>query len=235
MEVALCDDNKQILETIEKQLQMLDVADNIYTFSDLDAFLFSIDGGKRYDVVLMDIEWGEKAAGIDVAAELYKLCPETPIIYITGHVELSQHIFLNSSNLSGFLTKPVDIELLRAYLQKITDAIPYGKQPSLVIRQKGATVSIPLREIFFIESQGHTIQVHTIGETITTYERLENIMRSLPIGFYQCHKSYIVNMNQIRRFQSTDVLLKNGESVPVSRARYSETREAYFDYMGQRF
>jgi len=235
MEIAVCDDVKSNLKEIEAQLQLLDLTDNIYTFCDLDAFLFSIDGGKRYDVVFMDIEWNEKAVGIDIAAALYKLCPETKIIYVTGYVELSQQIFLNRANLSGFLTKPVDTALLRANLQKIADDLPYAPQPALVIKQKGAPISIPLRMIYFIESYGHTINVHTADETVTAYERLENIMRSLPVGFYKCHKSFIVNMNQIRRFLPRDILLKNDASVPVSRAKYAEAKEAYFKFMGQRF
>ena len=235
MEIAICDDIKLILKDIEEQLKTLEMADNIYTFSDLDTFLFSIDGGKRYDAVLMDIEWGEKATGIDVAAELYRLCPETKVIYITGHIELSQHIFLNRSNLSGFLTKPINTELLRANLQKVADALPHEEQPSLVIRQKGVPVSIPYRNIYFIESQGQTIQVHTVDEIIIAYDRLENVMRSLPAGFYQCHKSYIVNMSKIRRFQPNDILLKNGERVPVSRAKYNQTKEAFVSFMGQTF
>ncbi|MCL2420473.1 MAG: LytTR family DNA-binding domain-containing protein [Defluviitaleaceae bacterium] len=236
MEIAVCDDNKLMLDTIEAQLQTLDMVDNIFTFSNLDAFLFSIDSGRRYDAVLMDIEWGEKVTGMDAAAELYKLCPETKIIYVTGHVELfSQQIFLHRANLSGFLTKPVDIALLRANLQKIVDSASLGVQPALVLRQKGLPVSIPLREIYFIESKGHTVNVHTAEGVVTAYERLENIKGALGAGFYQCHKSYVVNMNQIRRFGAGDVLLKNGEQVPVSRARYVETKDAYFSYMGQQF
>jgi len=235
MEIAICDDNISILNGIKKQLESLNMADSIFPFSDLDSFLFSIGRGRRYDAVFMDITWDEKSAGIDIAAELYKLCPKTKIIYITGYVELSQQIFLNRSNLSGFLTKPVDIELLRANLQKVKDALPYEEQPSLVLRQKGIPISVPMREIYFIESQGHTAHVYKADETITVYERLTNIMHSLPQGFYQCHKSYIVNMNQIRRFRSVDILLKNGQIVPVSRAKYTQTKEAYFSYMGQKF
>jgi len=67
------------------------------------------------------------------------------------------------------------------------------------------------------------------------YERLSNIAKALPAGFYQCHKSFIVNMSQIRRFITNDILLKNDSRVPVSRAKYSETKEAYFGYMGQKF
>jgi len=235
MEVAVCDDNRLFLQEIEWQLQTFSIVENIFLFSDLDTFLFSIDGGKRYDAVLMDIKWDDKAAGIDAAAELYKLCPETKIIFITGYVEqFSQQIFLNRTNLSGFLTKPVDAGLLLSNLQKVADALPLQEQPSLVLRQHGAPVSIPLREIFFIESDGHTVRVHTAGETVIAYERLASVLHSLPVGFYQCHKSYIVNMSQIRRFQSNEILLKNGERVPVSRGRNADTRDAYFRYMGQK-
>jgi len=236
MEIAVCDDNKLFLAEIEEQLQTLSIVDNISAFNDLDTFLFSIDGGKRYDVVLMDIEWSNKAAGMDTATELYKLCPETKIIYVTGHVDMySQQIFLNKANLSGYLTKPVNIELLLSNLQKVADAMPYHEQPALVLRSEGTIISIPMREIFYIQSQNHNIVVHTAGETVTVYERLGSIMRSLPGSFFKCHKSYIVNMNQIRRFQSGDILLKNGELVPVSRLKYRETKKAYFNFMGQTF
>lgn len=236
MQIAVCDDNELFLREIEEQLQTLPMVGNIFLFSDLDALLFSVDEGRRYDAVLMDIDWNQGDSGMDVAEELYKLCPDTKIIYVTGYSErFSQHIFLYRANLSGYLTKPVDTALLRANLRKVADTLSFQRQPSVVLRQRGAPISIPLREIYFIESRGHTIEVHTAGDTVIAYERLENLLRSLPAGFFQCHKSYIVNMPQIQRFQSADILLKNGETVPVSRARYAETKEAYFSYMGQSF
>ena len=154
MEIAICDDNKAILDVIEKQLLDLDMVDNIYTYSNLDTFLFSIDNGRRYDAVLMDIEWGEKSTGIDVAAELYKLCPETKIIYVTGHIELSQYVFLNRSNLNGFLSKPVDTELLRANLQKVLDTIALEEQPCLVFKQKGTPFLLPFVRYILLKAEG---------------------------------------------------------------------------------
>jgi len=236
MQIAVCDDNELYLREIEAQLQAIPMVESIFLFSDLNMFLFSVDEGKRYDAVLMDIDWNQGGTGMDVAEELYKLCPETKIIYITGYSDrFSQHIFLYRANLSGYLIKPVDMELLRENLRKVADTLPFQEQPSIVLRQRGAPISIPLREIYFIESRGHTIEVHTARETVIAYESLENILRTLPSGFFQCHKSYIVNMSQIRRFLSADILLKNGETVPVSRARYTVTRESYFNYMGQSF
>lgn len=236
MQVAICDDNRMFLEEFEKQLRQIPLVNTIFSFSDYNAFLFSIDQGKRYDTILLDIEWDRERTGLDIAEELYKLSPHSKIIYVTGNsARYYQHIFLHKANLSGFLTKPVDTELLKANLQKVADALSNQEQPTLILRQRGIPVSIPLRDIIFIESRGHTVEVHTVEETVISYKKLETVLQELPPEFFQCHKSYIVNMNQIRRFQSDSILLKNGETVPVSRARYSKTKEAYFDYMGQSF
>jgi DNA-binding LytR/AlgR family response regulator len=236
MEIAVCDDNKLFLEEIQKQLGILPIVENTFLFSDLSAFLFSVDGGKRYDAVLMDIDWDQDSNGMDVAEELYKLSPETKIIYVTGYSDrFSQRIFLYRANLSGYLTKPVDMALLQANLKKVANALPYQEEPSIVLGLRGAPVSVPLREIYFIESRGHTVQVHAGSETIVAYERLADILRALPAGFTQCHKSFIVNMSRIRRFRSGDILLKNGEHIPVSRSKYNETKKAYFNFIGETF
>ena len=233
MEIAACDDNKLFLAELEEQLRRIPLVDNIFLYSDLDSFLFSIDGGKRYDAVLMDIVWDNGGAGINVASELYRLSPETRIIYITGYVEkFSQQIFLNRANLSGFLTKPVEMELLQANLQKVADSLSHQEQPSLILRQFGSHVSVSLREIQYIESMAHTIAVHTSDETVTVYDKLSSLLCALPENFCQCHRSYIVNMLQIRRIQPDGITLKNGDCIPVSRARYADTRNAYFTYMG---
>ena len=236
MQVAVCDDNKLFLEDFERQLKECPIIDATFPFSDYNALLFSIDEGKQYDAILLDIEWGQERTGLDIAEELYKLSPHSKIIYVTGNSErFSQRIFLHKSNLSGFLTKPVDPELLYENLKKVADLQVNQEYPVLVLRRRGAPVSIPMREIYFIESQGHTIEVHTDDGVTISYEKLQAVLPMLPTGFYQCHKSYIVNMIQIRRFQSSDILLKNGAIVPVSRSRYTETKEAYFSYMEQTF
>ena len=236
MQIAVCDDNKMFLHEIREQLLSLSMADNISLFEEPGAFLLSVKNGQRYDAVLMDIDFKQDSTGMDGAEELYKLSPKTKIIYVTGNVEYSQYIFFQRANLGGFLTKPVDIQLLQANLKKVFDSALYDDEPTLMLKQGSTAIHIPLREICFIESKGHTIETHTTtGEVIISYERLANIMRSLTAGFYQCHKSYIVNMRQIRRFESNAIILKNNKLIPVSRSKYRETKEAYFSFIGCSF
>lgn len=234
MQIAVCDDNIAFLREIEEQLRSLSMVDDVFTFSNDETFLFSVDHGKRYDAILLDIEWNRQSSGIDIAEELHKTCPDSKIIFVTGYNDrYSQHIFLHKINLSGLLIKPVDTELLRMNLQKVAESLRYVEQPALVLQLHGRPVSIPLREIDYIESKGHTVEIHLTGEMVKAYMRLESILCTLPTGFCQCHKSYIVNMSQIRRFENRDILLKNGKRIPISRARYAKTKEDYFRYIGQ--
>lgn len=235
MRIAVCDDDRIFLEEITDLLRELSEAEELYAYSELKAFLHSVDSGERYHVVFMDIDWHEKAEGMSTAEYLYRRCPETKIIYVTGYNDrFSQDIFLHRSNLSGYLTKPVDPVRLRANLKKVADQLTEIRA-SLVFRSEGAYVSVAAEQILYIESIAHKIVVHTEEGTFTNYERLDQTAEKLPGCFFQCHKSYLVNLNRIQRLQPDSVILKNGASVPVSRSRYRQTREAYLKYMGQSF
>ena len=56
-------------------------------------------------------------------------------------------------------------------------------------------------------------------------------MGRLPETFLQCHKSYIVNMNEIRRIERNRIIMTNETEIPISKSRYGDTRSRYFRYM----
>jgi DNA-binding LytR/AlgR family response regulator len=234
MRIAVCDDNKLHLMDLKEKLSALPIVDKASYFTDLSLFLASLEDGHSYEAVLMDIDWGQKKTGMDAATELYKHLPETPVIYVSGYSEkYAQHIFLHQANLSGFISKPVDAEILEANLEKVAAAHPYGESPSLIVRQGGTIHAIPFCEISVIESWKHNVTVHYGEESLTLYEQLGKISATLPPEFHQCHKSYVVNMRHIQRFQSSQILLKNGRTVPVSRSRYQQAKETYLNYIGE--
>ena len=237
MQIAVCDDNQLFLDEIGTQLRMLPIVDSVDLFPRLDAFFQIIEKKRRhYHAVLLDMDWGEQETGLEIAQQLYHQCPETKIIYVTGYNDrFSQHILLHRANLSGYLTKPVDLDLLQLNLRKVQDDLPLQDEPALVLQSRGKPVAIPIREIFYIESRGHTLLLHTGTECITVYGKLSAVLRSLPEGFFQCHKSFAVNLRKVQRFRCDGVLLKNGFPVPVSRTRYAGTKAAYFQFMGGTF
>jgi DNA-binding LytR/AlgR family response regulator len=210
------------------------MVENVSCFSDLSLFFSSIEEGHLYEAVLMDINWEQKKTGMDAATELYKCSPETRVIYVTRYSEkYAQLIFLHQANLSGYITKPVDVEILEANLQKVAAALPYSEQPALVVRQKGAILSIPFRQIFLIESLNHHVIIHYAEESAKIYETLGKIKAALPPEFCQCHKSYIINMRHVQCLRGSQFLLQNGKTVPVSRPKLSQTKDAYLKFVGE--
>lgn len=234
MQLAICDDDRTFLEGFRAQVEALGLTRRIDCFASQERFLAALEDGAQYDAVLLDIDWKQEMTGMDLAEQLFRRSPQTKIVYVTGYSDrFSQRIFLQNANLSGYLVKPVDRELLRANLEKAAAAMREADTPALTVSVGGRPVSIPHREIVYLESLGHTVRIHTSSELITVYERLDQLALRLAEGFLRCHKSFLVNMRRIRRFQGQNVLLDTGAVIPVSRSRCTGAKADYVRYMGK--
>ena len=49
-------------------------------------------------------------------------------------------------------------------------------------------------------------------------------------GFFLCHRSYLVNLYHLKKIED-DILLSNGEKIPVSRRLKTKVKEAYREYI----
>ena len=234
MRVAICDDESIALEMLHEQLKEIREITQIRTYLASADFLLSVENGERFDLVFMDIDWKEEKTGIDFAADLLKLSPLTQIIYVTGYNDrFSQQIFLKNANLCGFLVKPVNMDTLLQLLEKAKEKMVLQEEEKLVVKGSGIIHAIPYQEISYFESAGRKLVIFTLDGKIEIYEKLDDLRKRLPEGFLQCHKSFLVNMNHIRRIDKKHILLKSGAEIPISRAKYAETRERYFRYMGE--
>lgn len=52
--------------------------------------------------------------------------------------------------------------------------------------------------------------------------------------FYNPHKSYIVNMDYICKFDKKEVIMKNDEKVKISRLKKNHFRDSFYDYIRSR-
>ena len=234
MHVAICDDEIIVLESLKKQLEKQKLVQSVQIFSNIETFQKEIENQCLFDLVLMDIEWGREKNGIDFAEQLTKTAPQLQVIFVTAYNErFSQQIFLKNINLCGYLIKPVQESLLTVLLEKAQQKVSQEKDEKLLIQQKGIVHAIPFRTIYFIESVGHQLKIYSSESKIICYEKIDDIKLKLPEYFLQCHKSYIVNMQIIRRIEKNKIILQQDEEIPVSKARYAEVRNTFFRYMGQ--
>lgn len=233
MRLAICDDNRAFLRELGEHLCTLPLIESVSAFYTMESFLSSVEEGARYDAALIDLNWNQKRTGMDAAELLFSLSPDTRVVFVTGYSDrYAQQIFLRRSNLSGFLTKPVDPGLLRQNLEKIAGE-KERRRETVTILSRGGAVTLCVDEILSLESRDHTVMVHTLGGSLPVYRRLEDMEQLLPDGFFRCHRSFLVNLRQVRRVEQPDLLLRDGSRVPVSRARYAATKEAYLRFVGQ--
>ena len=234
MRVAICDDEPVVLESLRLCIEKQPLVKSVQVFSTMEKFQKEIEKDCRFDVVLMDIEWEKEKNGIDFAEQLLVLAPQLQVIFVTAYNErFSQQIFLKNTNLCGYLVKPVQESLLSVLLEKAQQKRFLATDEKLLIQQKGIVHAISFRDIFFIESVGHQLIIHTSESKIICYEKIDDMKQRLPEHFLQCHKSYIVNMQIIRRIEKNKIILQHDKEIPVSKARYAEVKNTFFRYMGQ--
>jgi len=233
MHIAVCDDQQGALEHTISKLAEICPNSEIMSFHKISDLFQKIKGGTKFDVVFMDIEWdGEQKIGIDFASELYKLSPKSKIIFITGYPErYSQQIFLKNTNLRGFIAKPIDVDVLRKNIDKITDEIALEENRKLLLKFNGVIIGVDPDDILYVESRAHTATVHSTDGGYLCYEKLDELAKRLPRQFITTHKSFLVNMDKIQRIERERVMLEKGMQIPISKARYNEVHDCYFRYI----
>jgi len=231
MHIAVCDDEKNCLDNMEQLLKSYPGISRTEYYQKLEDLSAALKSGITYDLILMDIEWNQSTEnGIQFAAQYNLLSPQTQFIFVTAYNDkFSQKIFWETINLCGYLVKPVQKENLEKLLDKVRDKI--FSSEALMVQHGGTTEKIPSSQIRYLESKAHQIVIHTLSGEVTIYEKLDVYEKRLHKDFVRIHKSFLVNMRYIRRIEMKEVTMQDGTVLPVSKARYSASRDKYFRFM----
>lgn len=232
--VAVCSKDSAVIEQVQKIAGTVLGIGKCDGYQELKNLFFALEGGEQYKAIFLDIRWDREAKGLDAAEKIFKTKPEIEIVYMSAYPErYIQQIFLKSVNVSGFLIKPIDEKVLEEILLKVEQKGQKKDPNSLLVKHKSTVHSIRFDEIVYLESAGHVVTIHTRSEEHNCYTRLEKLYERLPEYFIQCHKSYVVNMNEIQRIEKSQVMLANETNIPISKARYKETKSRYGRYVEQ--
>ena len=235
MRVAVCDDNGIFLEEMKRILFEYAIVRDVRTYISPLEILMQIKENIEFDVVFMDIDLGNDSTkdGFYWSEELKESMPDVPVIFVTSYNdEYAQKVMLANANVIGYMTKPIDKEILEKYFVKIQKKKKEEKY--LAISKQGQRIAIPMNEIIHIESHNHKAIICTEKEEYVVYEKLSELLVRLTEDFITCHKSFIVNLSWITFVEGKRIGLRNGKEIPVSRANGMKVKEAFFRYLGER-
>jgi len=225
MRIAVCDDE------LHCRRQLADAVDGIT--KSLDVITIAFENGTEllqvfrenpFDLVFLDIEM-PGIDGISLARELRKLSTDVPIVFLTAHIEYALEGY--EVNALRYLTKPVQPEKLREIIDHVTARMQ--EQRTLWIKTDSGDVRLPLSEVVCFEAQNQNILIRTSRGEYSVRYNLGDYEKELGSeGFFRVHRSYLISLRKVQRIGKGEVILDGGVSVPVSRSREKELKDALF-------
>jgi two-component system LytT family response regulator len=236
MKIKACiiEDEPLIRQGLEKQLK--DCGHDLEVVGAVASIAEALPIINRYlpDVVFLDVDLGNGGSGFDLFEEYPN--PRFEVIFVTGF----DHHAVKAIRYSclDYLLKPVS----RRELQSALNRLKARRQPvlgqerlELLIRQSApdarslSKMALPTRDgyvlqslslIEYFESDGNYAQMHVLGgmpSTFVSYS-LKDLEALLPDTFVRCHRSFLVNVNQIKEINKTAfrLHLESGKWVAAS-------------------
>lgn len=115
----------------------------------------------------------------------------------------------------GYLPKPFDRKAVQDYLQKIRTASADSQDLFPFKPKKGQVVYLSLPEVLYFSSDRRCVTAHTLHGSYEGYYQLSKLMEDLPQYFYQCYKSYAINLHYVQRIDTKEVHIQE-EIIPIS-------------------
>jgi len=234
MRVAICDDEKIFFQQIEYLFKQIEGISCVDTYDDIEKLYQTLEK-QTYDLIFMDIAWkGQKDTGVQFASSINEKHPNIQFVFVTAfNDKFAESIFFEKVNLCGYLIKPIKMNNLQFLMEKAKKNITRSQGEKILIKLKGNTRTVLYSDILYLESRGHQLFVHTKTESILLYKKLDEYEEEMNDTFVRIHKSYLVNMNCIKRIERTQLILCNGVILPISKNRSVDTKSKYFRFVNE--
>lgn len=233
MEILIYDDNKNDIQNLKNCISILfnelHLSFNIKECKNKDEVLTL---SKKADLLFLDIELKDEN-GIDIGYEVKKISSDCRIILTTKYAKYAIDGYKIQAD--RYFIKPISQQEFNIEMGTIIKQ--YYKKYLGFYDNKIRKNKIYYREIMYIEFFDRKTILHLVnGKNITTnyplkywFEQLKNH------GFYQSHKSFIVNLEYISALKAHDVVLISEETIPLSRHFKDDFESIYEDYLHDTF
>lgn len=229
--IAICDDEAVQVELLDKYVKTW--ADknsrkiNIEKFYTGDSFLFHWCERKDFHILLLDIEM-PGINGVELSKKIRRVDSDLNIIFITAITDyIGEGYDVSAIN---YLIKPIKEEKLYECLDRSIEKIS-DEERSILIDIDGKIVKIDEKDILYIESFSHNIEINTTSGKYITRKNIGEIEKELDKDlFIRTHRSYLVSLLHIKKISKDEIELDNGECIPLSRRRYKDVNIRFTKY-----
>jgi len=204
LNIAICDDEENIRIYIRKLIQKQETFCKITEFSSGKELLEFQDetNAEEIDILFLDISM-EDEDGMTVAKQL------------------------RSQMESNF--EQVFAQTIREYQYLM--AKKKEKPKEVLVRNGNRTRSVSADDIYYIESSNRKVTLYLRHEKIEYYDKISSLESELKPDFFRIHKGYLVNIKYVERYDRTEVKMRNGDSLLISKYKYQDFVKRYLEYI----
>ena len=221
LSIAVCDD--EVVECCNMARKIKDILEEmkipciVRQFWSGEKLLQALEG---FDIVFLDIIMRD-LDGMKTAQIFRKKAFDKILIFVSS----SREYVFEAYDVEAFqyLLKPVDEGKLKRVLQKAVLKTESRSQEFIILSRDRQKKKLFLDDIYYVEIKGRMVDVHGPEGIFTYYEQigtLENRLREK--GFFRCHKSYLINLKYVERYNRQEVILENGKKIVIAKRRYDK-------------
>ncbi|MDR2732716.1 MAG: LytTR family DNA-binding domain-containing protein [Fibromonadaceae bacterium] len=182
------------------------------------------------DVCFLDIVM-PSMSGIELAKKLREINYAGEIVFLTTSNEFAHQSYRVKA--FDYLLKPPTLESVKAVMESLNKMRENADNSGLSVKMQGVARFIPFRNISHVEVIKHNVFIKLLDKSVikvhTVFgEIAEQLLQDS--RFARCHRSYIVNLNEIMSIENTEVIMKNYAKIPISRG-YLQVKEKMMKQM----
>lgn len=230
---AICDDEPFMVQELSgyltKYMQEKHLPHSIHTFSNGQALL---ESSCDFDLIFLDIQM-EQPDGMETARRLRQQGNPSLLIFVTILKECVFDAF--EVEAYDFLVKPLEHAHFRRTMNRAIRSLEQQPEKNVVVRRGISCDVVPLSQIVYCEIQSRKIYIHqNNGNILDYYEQLGSFEQRVDGRFFRCHRSYLVNLDYVRGIRAGEVILSQGDKLPVPKKRERDLTQALLRRMKER-
>lgn len=236
MRIAVCDDIQFHAERLAGYIADWAwehrIAAQIMKFQSGEEILFEIENSGDFAAVFLDIKL-TGMDGVETAARIREQNRFVSIVFVSQYDAYYGKVLKDGYPVL-FLDKPVVREEAFQRLDWVMEQQRYIFE-SFQFRYNHHTYTISLHEVLYFVSEGRTVRILLeTGKEYRVYDKLDDIegmLRFYRNPFVRIHQSYLVNGFQIEKCHCRMVMLRNNDSLPVSRGRKEDLMQFHMQHL----
>lgn len=228
MKIAICDDEKIEMTLLTELLQSY-----YENECEIDFFCSGkklLESVKHYEVYFLDIDIGDMS-GIAVAEEIRKVDVQAVIVFVTNYGDFHQRAF--TVHAFEYVVKPIE----KKRLYKILDEIRRYREEDcqnkeLCFKGEQGIIRAKADNICYFEFADRKIKMALDDKVVWLKGTIREIASQMEkYDFALPHKAFVVNMRKMEEIKTYDIIMSNGDVIPIAQKRASDFRKRFEAYL----